>query len=89
MPPHDATFRALQIAEIFDIVLAMLDDKASLAHLAAVCHTFYEPAMDRLWAELPSIAPIVQCLPADAVSTQPARKKCWNTLVSGSYVALS
>ncbi|KIK02803.1 hypothetical protein K443DRAFT_131693 [Laccaria amethystina LaAM-08-1] len=38
----------------------------TLAGLARTCKTFHEPALNRLWRALPSLIPLIQCLPPDA-----------------------
>lgn len=38
----------------------------TLAGLARTCKTFHEPALNHLWRALPSLIPLVQCLPPDA-----------------------
>ncbi|KAF9467018.1 hypothetical protein BDZ94DRAFT_1250325 [Collybia nuda] len=45
----------------------------NLAALARACKTFSEPALDLLWEFQPSLAPLVRCLPGDALAVK-ARK---------------
>ena len=54
----------------------MEDDRSNLHHdkialgtlagLARTCKTFHEPALNHLWRALPSLIPLIQCLPPDA-----------------------
>lgn len=48
-------------------------DRTSLASLAATCRAFYENAMDLLWSELDSLAPLVMCMPCDVWHVQKAQ----------------
>ena len=41
------------------------DARKSLASLARTCRALQKPALDALWAELPSLAPLIRCLPQD------------------------
>lgn len=45
--------------------------------LATTCRAFKEPALDILWEELPSLAPLVRCLPGassmDSIGVRPFR----------------
>ena len=54
-------------------VEACFADRRSLASLAVTCRAFYENAMDLLWGELDSFAPIVMCMPPYVWQKQPAR----------------
>ena len=40
--------------------------RRSLANLAISCRTFLRPALETLWFHLPSLGPLVMCLPEDA-----------------------
>lgn len=44
-------------------IVSPLRDRKSLAALAVTCRAFYESAMDVLWSELDSLAPLVKCMP--------------------------
>lgn len=73
MNSHGTTHRCLLIPEILSLVCAAvsLDDVASsrrletLAALARTSRLFQEPALDCLWSELSTIAPLVKCMPSD------------------------
>jgi hypothetical protein len=54
----------LQIIEIVRAILWWLEnDKQALTALALTCQKFNDPASDLLWHLLPSLAPLVRCLP--------------------------
>jgi hypothetical protein len=40
--------------------------RRSLANLAITCRTFLRPALETLWFHLPSLGPLIMCLPEDA-----------------------
>jgi F-box-like len=52
------------LLKIFDF---LYDDdpcrRAPLARLALTCRTFHDPASELLWSYLPSLHPLVKCLP--------------------------
>ncbi|KAL0961253.1 hypothetical protein HGRIS_006215 [Hohenbuehelia grisea] len=69
--------RCLKIAEIVHNVVNNISpymnqdcdaivDLASVANFALTCRAFTEPALDRLWYELPSLRPLLQLLPEDS-----------------------
>jgi hypothetical protein len=66
----------LSIPEILDIIcneLAPSDDLdgvynhdlASLAALARTSRTFSEPALNAIWCGLPTLVPLLRCMPSD------------------------
>ena len=62
----------LQIDEILRSIFEFLKEdpqgpqRRTLVNLAITCHTFSLPALAVLWSHLPSLAPVVMCLPCDA-----------------------
>ncbi|TFK32392.1 hypothetical protein BDQ12DRAFT_692517 [Crucibulum laeve] len=48
--------------------------RASVATLAATCQAFHSPALDVLWEALPSLAPLIRCLPSDAWKVEKLRQ---------------
>jgi F-box-like len=67
----------LQIPEIIRAIFSWLsqDDGGTLAALSLTCRNFYEPASDRLWSDLPSVVPLVRCLPDDLLEVETLQKK--------------
>ncbi|KAG1898223.1 uncharacterized protein F5891DRAFT_492171 [Suillus fuscotomentosus] len=71
----------LQISEILRIIFAEVTQVTgggvqpsyALYHLALTCRAFREPALDALWAHIPTPDVLVMCLPQDARS-QPMLK---------------
>lgn len=49
----------------------------ALAALARVCGTFSKPALDILWRDLPSFAPVARLLPEHTVSYRVLSPKRW------------
>ena len=58
------------LSHIFDYVYTTQGGPADIATLAATCRVFHEPALYTLWAYLPSLVPLVKCLPDDAYETE-------------------
>jgi hypothetical protein len=61
--------RSLELEEIVLYIFEFLNgdpDVRSLANLAVTCRTFWRPAVEILWFHLPSLSPLVMCLPGDA-----------------------
>lgn len=68
----------LQISEILRIIFAEVTQVmagggvqpsyTTLYHLALTCRAFREPALDALWAHIPTPDVLVMCLPQDARS---------------------
>jgi hypothetical protein len=54
--------KALRIAEILDQI-SCHTDLGTLPSLASTCRTFEGPALDALWRNLPSLVPLVNCIP--------------------------
>ncbi|KAF5350445.1 hypothetical protein D9756_008581 [Leucocoprinus leucothites] len=46
--------------------LAFTDSLDALANLARTCSAFLDPALNALWHTIPSLEPLVKCLPEDA-----------------------
>ncbi|TFK32393.1 hypothetical protein BDQ12DRAFT_692519, partial [Crucibulum laeve] len=60
---------------IFSCVLEDIEaGRESVAHLAATCQAFHSPALDVLWEALPSLAPLIRCLPSDAWKVEKLRQ---------------
>lgn len=59
----------LEIVEILQFICDKLDRKNAF-HLALAARAFLEPALDRIWHELDSFAPLVSCLPEDLVTAE-------------------
>lgn len=58
--------RALHVYEIIAMVAAYLS-RADMLSLALSYRGFYEPVMDRMWRVLPSLVPLLRCLPEELV----------------------
>ncbi|KAG2111190.1 uncharacterized protein F5147DRAFT_686696 [Suillus discolor] len=54
--------QALRLTEIIDQI-SWHTDRDSLPHLALTCRTFEGPALDALWRNLPSLEPLINCIP--------------------------
>ncbi|KAG0700857.1 hypothetical protein DFH29DRAFT_1000768 [Suillus ampliporus] len=61
----------------------------SLPALASACRAFERPALNALWRDLPSVEPLIKCLPSDlftinslrnTVLQKPVDGKMWDTL---------
>lgn len=65
--PFDLMHQALRISELMDQI-SWHTDRSSLPSLALTCHAFEGPALDALWRDLPSIEPLVNCIPGELVS---------------------
>jgi hypothetical protein len=64
--------RSLEFKEILLYIFEFLNgDLRSLANLAVTCRTFWRPAVEILWFHLPSLCPLVMCLPRDAWEVRP------------------
>lgn len=67
--------RCLQIPEIFKTILEEVSERqkyfewlfpverSTYASMAQTCRAFYEPSMDCLWATLPTLEPLANCMP--------------------------
>lgn len=54
--------QALRLTEIIDQI-SWHTDRDSLPDLALTCRTFEGPALDALWRNLPSLEPLINCIP--------------------------
>jgi hypothetical protein len=63
MPPSSME-RCLGVAELLSTILFFMD-RPSQARLAQCCRRFLEPAVDALWSELDSLAPLLRTMPHD------------------------
>lgn len=79
--------QALRIAEIIDQI-SWHADRGSLPVLALTCRTFERPALDTLWRNLPSLEPLVNCIPThfwglsfqgELILLKPIDTKAWTT----------
>lgn len=79
--------QALRIAEIMDQI-SWHTDHSSLPSLALTCRTCQGPALDALWRNLPSLEPLVNCIPThpwgfsfqgELILLQPIDTKAWAT----------
>jgi hypothetical protein len=52
------------------------DPRFTLNALARTCRLFHESAMNHLWYELHSLAPLIMCMPEDLWRIVPAEQ--WN-----------
>ncbi|TCD67762.1 hypothetical protein EIP91_011948 [Steccherinum ochraceum] len=53
--------------------------------MAQCCKSFYDPAMDLLWHVIPNIAPVIRCLPPDALQVaefEPDKYNCVRRIIS-------
>jgi hypothetical protein len=57
--------RCLYIQEIISITFNYLDKKCDVVALATTCKTFRDPALQIVWSEIRSLAPLICCLPSD------------------------
>lgn len=62
---HKALWLQEILREIFFLVDGDSDDKRTLAQCCLICRHFYEPAADALWYHIPSLAPLIKCLPKE------------------------
>ncbi|EKM58958.1 uncharacterized protein PHACADRAFT_25103 [Phanerochaete carnosa HHB-10118-sp] len=62
--------RALQISEILVIILRSIEgySKPTAAAVVSTCRTFYEPASDILWEDMPRLQPLLSLLPGDTLA---------------------
>ncbi|KAG1870205.1 hypothetical protein DFJ58DRAFT_723102 [Suillus subalutaceus] len=79
--------QALCIAEILDQI-SWHTNRGSLPGLALTCRTFEGPALDTLWRNLPSLEPLVKCIPmhiwgfsfrGEVILLRPIDTKAWAT----------
>lgn len=79
--------KALRIAEILDQI-SCHTDLGTLPSLASTCRTFEGPALDALWRNLPSLVPLVNCIPThlwgfsfrgELILRRPIDTKAWAT----------
>ena len=56
--------RALEIAEVVQMICDSTYSTHTLAVLARTCRTFHYAAIRSLWRVLPTLAPLIMCLPA-------------------------
>ncbi len=61
--PHEC----LRTADIQALIFNLLT-RHDCVQLARTCTSFYNQAMDVIWAEVTSIVPLVKCMPPDAIS---------------------
>ena len=59
----------LEVVDVLQFICDELDRKSAF-HLALASRAFLEPALDRIWHELDSFAPLVSCLPEDLVTAE-------------------
>lgn len=64
--------RCLRVPELLDIIFENVQDdleffRKNFFSLALTCRLFCEPALDRLWAVLPSIRPFLSLFPVEFV----------------------
>lgn len=78
--------RALYIVELVHQI-ASHTDTASLPGLASTCRAFQDPALDALWGDLPSVMPIVDCLPMHLWHI--VRRDIWDTAPHEEVVSIS
>jgi hypothetical protein len=66
-PSLPASARTMSISELRQEIFQLVDRKRSrkktLLALAVTCKLFTGPALDLLWRELDSFAPLIRCLP--------------------------
>jgi hypothetical protein len=82
---HTPMHHCLQIAEITPLIMAFLvqDENRGargVLPLLKTCKVFYEPALDILWRDLDTMAPLVMCLPGDVWKIK--KKLLVNPLIS-------
>jgi hypothetical protein len=58
----------LQVAEILSLIIGQVQDSSTLYAIATSCRHFIEFALDSLWRSQGSLAPLVLCLPDDALA---------------------
>lgn len=69
-----STRRAIHVYEITAMIAAYLS-RADMLSLALSYRGFYEPVMDRMWRVLPSLVPLIQCLPEEFVGMEPCPQR--------------
>ena len=80
----------LRIPEIQQLVFSSLR-KRDCSRVALACKTFYEEAMDVIWADVESLVPFVRCMPPE-ILTETTRNGSHGrdvTIVSSYSVAIS
>ncbi len=63
----------LQVYDILECICSHLqasDSLDALAKLACTCTAFLDPALNALWHTIPTLAPLIKCLPLDAWTTK-------------------
>lgn len=60
----------LHIDELLESIAAEVSSGGTreLVAMALTCQVFYEPAMNRLWRDLPGLVPLISCLPRARLS---------------------
>jgi len=64
------------LSQIFEYVYMDYNGPADTAALAATCRAFHNPALYLLWRYLPSLVPLVKCLPHDTYEIVRYRPRC-------------
>lgn len=59
--------RVFGIDEILLHILKNLEAYSDVAAMARVCRTFHETSLDIVWREIPSLEPLINCMPSDLV----------------------
>jgi hypothetical protein len=54
----------LRIPELNNIIIKNVESDRDLAALAATCKAFRDPALQSLWEDLGTLAPLIRCLPS-------------------------
>lgn len=71
--------RCLLIPEMVHLICEEIDatpgQSLTLISLAGTCQFFKDPALNLLWATLPSILPLVKCLPSNVWSAKPYQER--------------
>lgn len=60
------SYRCLHVGDIQAEIFKFLNSKDCIP-LARTCRSFYEEAMNVIWADVESFIPFVRCMPVDAV----------------------
>lgn len=63
---NTSTHRCLHIAEIQGMIFGLLD-RHECTQLARTCRSFYDQAMNVVWAQMGSLIPFVKCMPSEAL----------------------
>lgn len=83
----NAPHACLRTADIQALIFRLLS-RRDCAQLARTCTSFYDQAMNVVWAEVTSIVSLVMCMPADAITESQKPSKPQNKTLDSRYMEI-